>query len=185
MNPVVNGHWLLSETSWGPLVHARLGIAEDNSGKLVALVRQQARRVAAEQDIDLVLIDGAPGIGCPVIASLTGASMVLVVTEPSVAGSHDLGRVLELVRHFGLPFAVCVNKHDLHAGQTAAIEAEAQANGALFTARVRFDRTVTDAMIAGKSVVDITQEGAAADLAHLWDLTRQAMDSEIDERIPR
>jgi MinD superfamily P-loop ATPase len=182
MQPVVNGHWLLSDTSWGPLVHARLGVAEDNSGKLVTLVRNQARRIADEQGIDLLLVDGAPGIGCPVIASLSGATMVLLVTEPSVAGSHDLRRVLELVRHFRLPFAVCVNKFDLSTDQTTVIEAEAQASGSLFTARVRFDRTVTEAMVMGKSVVDVTKEGAAEDLVDLWKRVKRSIDRGVDER---
>lgn len=168
MEPVVNGHWWLSETRWGPLVHARLGVAEDNSGKLVALVRNEARRVAEERGLDFMLVDGAPGIGCPVIASLSGASMVLLVTEPTVAGRHDLGRVLDLVRHFHLPFAVCINKHDLNLRQARAVQTEAEAAGALFVVPIRYDRAVTDAMVAGKSVVDVTTEGAATDLSDLW-----------------
>lgn len=168
MEPVINGHWWVSETEWGPLVHARLGVAEDNSGKLVTLVRNEARRLAEERGLPFMLVDGAPGIGCPVIASLSGATMVLVVTEPTVAGRHDLGRVVALVRHFGLPFAVCVNKHDLNRDQARGIAQEAVEAGALFVATVRYDRAVTDAMVAGKSVIDITDQGAAADLIDLW-----------------
>ena len=114
MEPVVNGAWMVSETRFGPLVHARLGVAEDNSGKLVTLVRNEARRVAEERGLSLVIVDGSPGIGCPVIASLAGADLVLAVTEPSVSGRHDLERVLQVVRQFRLPFAVCVNKADLN-----------------------------------------------------------------------
>jgi MinD superfamily P-loop ATPase len=175
MEPVVNGYWWLSGTEWGPLVHARLGVAEDNSGKLVTLVRNEARRVAEERGLDFMLVDGAPGIGCPVIASLSGASMVLIVTEPTVAGRHDLGRVLDLVRHFRLPFAVCINKYDLNLGQAHAVEAEAETAGALFVATVRYDRAVTDAMVAGKSIVDLTTEGAGADLIDLWGHVDQAL----------
>jgi len=168
MERVVNGRWWLSETDWGPFVHARLGIAEDNSGKLVTLVRHEARRVAQERSLGMILVDGAPGIGCPVIASLSGATMVLIVTEPTVAGRHDLGRVLDLVRHFRLPLAVCINKYDLSLEQTRAIEAQAEAAGALFVASVRYDPAVIGAMVEGKSVVDVTREGAAADLVELW-----------------
>jgi len=168
MQPVVNGEWRVSQTSWGPLVHAALGIAEDNSGKLVTLVRAEARRVADEDGLDLILVDGSPGIGCPVIASLSGASMVLVVTEPTIAGRHDLGRVLGLVQHFHLPFAVCINKYDLNAEMAQEIEVGASEAGARFVARIRHDRAVTDAMVAGKSVIDRSREGAAADLIEMW-----------------
>ena len=103
MEPVVNGAWMVSETRFGPLVHARLGVAEDNSGKLVTLVRNEARRVAEERGLPLVIVDGSPGIGCPVISSLAGADLVLAVTEPTVSGRHDLDRVLQVVRQFRLP----------------------------------------------------------------------------------
>ena len=150
LRAALNGEWSLSETPWGPLVHARLGVAEDNSGKLVSLVREEARKVAEERGLPTVLIDGAPGIGCPVIASLTGATLVLVVTEPTVSGRHDLGRVLQLVHHFGLPFAVCVNKSDVNAEIAAEIAAEAEAAGALFVRTVRYDPGVTHAMVSGR-----------------------------------
>ena len=120
MEPVVNGAWMVSETRFGPLVHARLGVAEDNSGKLVTLVRNEARSVAEERGLPLVIVDGSPGIGCPVIASLAGADLVLAVTEPTVSGRHDLDRVLQVVRQFRLPFAVCVNKADLNPDLGAA-----------------------------------------------------------------
>jgi MinD superfamily P-loop ATPase len=178
--PVVNGEWSLAETPWGPLVHARLGVAEDNSGKLVSLVREEARKVAQNRALQTVLIDGAPGIGCPVIASLTGATLVLVVTEPTVSGRHDLGRVLELTHHFGLPVAVCINKSDVNAQTAGEIAEEAQTAGALFVSSVRYDRAVTEAMVRGGSVVDGQadgrRDGAAADLATLWLLTAAALD---------
>lgn len=178
--PVVNGEWLLAETPWGPLVHARLGVAEDNSGKLVSLVREEARKVAEQRALQTVLIDGAPGIGCPVIASLTGATLVLVVTEPTISGRHDLGRVLDLVHHFRLPFAVCINKADINAPMAAEIEGDAQSAGALFVRSVRYDREVTQAMVRGGSVVDAQAgsqtEGAAADLTALWQRTAAALD---------
>jgi MinD superfamily P-loop ATPase len=177
--PVVSGEWSIAETPWGPLVHARLGAAEDNSGKLVSLVRAEARRVATERGLDTVLIDGAPGIGCPVIASLTGASLALVVTEPTISGRHDLGRVVELAHHFGLRFAVCVNKRDLNEQLAAEIEDEALSVGALFVAAVRYERAVTEAMVAGGSVVDTRRDGAAADLAALWERTSAALGDHV------
>ena len=101
----INGQWFISNTRFGPMVHARLGIAQENSGKLVSLIRKQSKQIAAEQNRDLIIVDGSPGIGCPVIASITGADLVLVVTEPSISGQHDLDRVIELTEHFKIfPF---------------------------------------------------------------------------------
>jgi MinD superfamily P-loop ATPase len=168
MEPVVNGAWMVSETRFGPLVHAHLGVAEDNSGKLVTLVRNEARRVAEERDLSLVIADGSPGIGCPVIASLAGADLVLAITEPTVSGRHDLDRVLQVVRQFRLPFAVCVNKADLNPELGATMASEAAAAGALFVATVDYDPAVTQAQVAGTHVIDIGGR-AAAEIEHLWD----------------
>ncbi len=115
------GEWYISETRFGPMVHARLGIAEENSGRLVALVRQEAKKIVQKKNIDLILTDGPPGIGCPVIASLSGSNAVLIVTEPSVSGKHDLERVCQLAAHFKIPAMVCVNKYDLNPDQTQSI----------------------------------------------------------------
>ena len=176
MEPVVNGTWMVSETSFGPLVHARLGIAEDNSGKLVTLVRQQAQEVAEQRDLPLVIVDGAPGIGCPVIASLTGADVVLAVTEPTVSGRHDLARVLEVVRRFKLPFGVCVNKADLNPEISEHIVAEAVERGALFVAHVGYDAAVTRAQVAGLDLV--TYGGTAVqEIRMLWDSVAAALNT--------
>ncbi len=171
MEPVVNGVWMVSETRFGPLVHARLGVAEDNSGKLVTLVRSEARAIAEQRDLPLVIVDGAPGIGCPVIASLTGADLVLVVTEPTVSGRHDLDRVVQVVRQFRLPFGVCVNKADLSRETSAQICAEAVVAGAVFVATVDYDPEVTRAQVNGTDV--ITHGGrAAAEIGRLWETVR-------------
>ncbi|MGC8862499.1 MAG: ATP-binding protein, partial [Armatimonadota bacterium] len=121
-SPHVSGEYYISETRHGLLVHARLGIAQENSGKLVTLVRREARRVAEERGLDLLIIDGAPGIGCPVIASLAGVDLALIVTEPTVSGMHDLDRVADLAAHFGIPACVCVNKCDINLQMTRRIE---------------------------------------------------------------
>jgi MinD superfamily P-loop ATPase len=168
MEPVVNGAWMVSETRFGPLVHARLGVAEDNSGKLVTLVRNEARRVAEERGLPLVIVDGSPGIGCPVIASLAGAHLVLAVTEPTVSGRHDLDRVLQVVRQFRLPFAVCVNKADLNPDLSATIIEEATAAGAEVVATVDYDPAVTHAQVAGTDVIAYGGR-AAAEITKLWE----------------
>jgi len=166
--PAVNGKWFVSETRCGPMVHARLGVAEENSGKLVTLVRTQAENIAQERNLDLILIDGAPGIGCPVIASITGADLVLVVTEPTLSGLHDLQRVSELTRHFSVETLVCINKADLNKDLASEIETQVRQRGLRMAGQVRYDRTVTEAQIKKKSVVEHTKNGAATDIKQLW-----------------
>jgi MinD superfamily P-loop ATPase len=162
------GEWFLSKTRAGPMVHARLGIAAENSGKLVSTVRAAARRLAIESGSRLILVDGPPGIGCPVISSITGADAVLVATEPSVSGAHDLDRVLSLTRHFGIPAAVCVNRWDINAGITRHIEEEARARGAVNMGRVRYDAAFTEAQILGKTVVELDSP-VAEEVRMLWE----------------
>ena len=164
----VCGEWMVSETRCGPMVHARLGVAAENSGKLVSTVRREARRIAEEKGHSLVLVDGPPGIGCPVIASVTGSSLVLAVTEPTVSGEHDLERVLSLARHFAIPAAVCVNKWDLNAEMTERIENTACQAGARAVGRVRYDRAVTLSQMQERAVVE-TDGPAAEDIRHIWD----------------
>ncbi len=168
LSPVVNGEWFVSETRFGPLVHARLGIAEDNSGKLVSLIRTTATQVAEERNLDLVIIDGAPGIGCPVIASITGAGMALVVTEATVSGLHDMERVAKLTRHFGIPSAVCVNKWDLNPEICDVIEAKALHQGMALAGRVRYDSSVTEAQVQGRAIVEFREDASAEDIREVW-----------------
>lgn len=161
------GHWMVSETRCGTMVHARLGIGAENSGKLVTTVRQEARRIAEIEGRQLIIVDGPPGIGCPVIASLSGASLVVAVTEPTVSGEHDLERVLALARHFGTAVKVCVNKWDLNPGMASAIEDLAAGSGASLVGRIRYDRGVTLAQMGELSVVE-TETDAARDIREIW-----------------
>lgn len=166
--PAVNGEWFVSETRFGPMVHAKLGIAQENSGKLVNTVRTVAREIAEQRGLDMVIIDGSPGIGCPVIASITGASLVLIVTEPTLSGKHDMQRVADLTRHFDIPAMVCVNKWDLNPQIADEIEALAGSHGIGIAGRVRYDRAVTQAQIHRKSVVEYQADGCAADVSGMW-----------------
>jgi MinD superfamily P-loop ATPase len=163
------GEWYLSETRFGPMVHARLGIAEENSGKLVTLVRQEARKVAEAKNLDLILTDGPPGIGCPVIASLGGASAALIVTEPTVAGRHDMERVAELADFFKVPVMVCVNKADLNPDSTREIKRYAEEKKYAFAGAIPFDPVFTKAMVAGRTVIEYDgRTEAAAALRTIW-----------------
>lgn len=161
------GELYLSETRFGPMVHARLEPGGESSGKLVARVRHEARRLAVEHNEEWVLVDGPPGIGCPVIASLTDASAVLAVAEPTPSGRHDLERVLELCRHFGVSVGVCVSKWDLHPELASEIETLAEANGAAVLGRIPYDLTVTRAQVEGRPVVDLGGPAAEA-VTELW-----------------
>ena len=148
------GEWFVSDTRFGPMVHARLGIAEENSGKLVTLVRQEARKIAEAKNLDLILTDGPPGVGCPVIASIGGASAVLIVTEPTVSGKHDMERVAQLAAHFKIPALVCVNKFDLNLELTWEIEKYAEEMDIACVGRTPFDPIFTKAMIQAQTVFE-------------------------------
>ncbi|MBI5590410.1 MAG: 4Fe-4S binding protein [Deltaproteobacteria bacterium] len=168
------GEWFLSDTRFGPMAHARLGIAEENSGKLVSLIRQQGKLLAGKKNLDLLLTDGPPGIGCPVIASLGGATAALIVTEPTVSGRHDMERVAELAAFFKVPAMVCVNKYDLNPDMGRAIESYAQEKNMIVMDRIPFDPVFTKAMVQGKTIIEFDRhsEGAVA-VKKIWeDLTR-------------
>ena len=148
------GEWFVSETRFGPMVHARLGIAQENSGKLVTLVRQEARKLAEAKNLGLILTDGPPGVGCPVIASMGGASAVIIVTEPTVAGRHDMERVAQLAAYFRVPAMMCINKFDLNPGLTRDIENDAEKQGISCLGKIPFDPIFTKAMIQGQTVLE-------------------------------
>jgi len=170
------GEWFISETRCGPMVHAKLGIAQSNSGKLVRIVRQNARTIAEQRNLGLVIIDGSPGIGCPVIASVTGASLVLVVTEPTRSGEHDLKRVVDLTRHFGIPVTVCINKWDLNPAISDGIETYCREQSIPPAGRVRYDRAFTHAQVQGRTVVEAGDDGAAEDIRGLWAIVSRELE---------
>jgi len=169
MKENLSGHWFISDTKYGPLVHARLGIAQENSGKLVAQVRQQARQIAEERNLGYIISDGPPGIGCPVISSLSGASLALLVTEPTLSGIHDLERVLGVCRHFGVPAVVGINKYDLNEENTRQIEGYCTSQGIGVAARIPFDNAVTEAMVRGVPVVEYSDGRVSQEIKKLWD----------------
>jgi len=173
----VNGRWFISDTRFGPMVHAKLGIAQENSGKLVSLIRKEAKRIATEQNKNLIIVDGSPGIGCPVIASITGADLVLVVTEPTLSGQHDLDRVLELTGHFGIPTAVCVNKYDINPKITEVIEKRASEKNVRAIGKIAYDVAVTKAQIAAKTIVEYSSNGLKNQIVSLWDSVLKMLDA--------
>ena len=175
MKESLSGHWFISDTKYGHLVHARLGIAQENSGKLVALVRQHAKQIAERDGLDYIISDGPPGIGCPVISSLSGANLALLVTEPTLSGIHDLERVLGVCYHFGIPVLVCVNKYDLNEDNTRQIEDYCLNLGVEVAARVPFDNVVTEALVQGLPVVEYSQGKVTQKIESLWQTVTETL----------
>ena len=164
------GEWYISDTRFGPLVHARLGIAEENSGKLVTLVRQEAKKLGEKKELDLILTDGPPGIGCPVIASMGGANAVLIITEPSVSGRHDMERVAELAAHFKIPGMICVNKYDLNIHETRLVEDRAKKMNLEVLGRIPFDPVFTKAMVQGQTIFEYNTKSATGKVVQdIWE----------------
>jgi MinD superfamily P-loop ATPase len=180
--PVVNGDWFVSETRCGPMVHARLEPAAANSGKLVSVVRREAKKVAAQRELELILIDGSPGIGCPVIASITGADLVLAVVEPTQSGMHDLGRIIELTAHFQIETLVAINKWDINPDICRQIEQQVARHDVPVIGRIRYDRAVTEAQAQGLSTVEYTDGAVAEDIRQTWRIVSQALDQNKQNR---
>lgn len=154
------GHWFISETRFGPLVHAKLGIAQENSGKLVHLVRQKAKEVAVRKGLEVTINDGPPGVGCAVISSLSGAGLACIVAEPSVSGIHDMERVLQVCHHFSVPALVCINKFDINEEGTEQVERYCEQQGVAVVAKIPFDTKVTQAQVQGVSIVEFTDDAS-------------------------
>ncbi|MDF7822908.1 ATP-binding protein [Pontiellaceae bacterium B12227] len=162
------GVWHRSISRHGPMVHARMHPGAENSGKLVSLVRKEARTMAEKENSEFLLVDGPPGIGCPVIASITGADAVLVVSEPTLSGEHDLQRVLELTNHFGVQAMVCINKWDVNPVMTKRIERLAGEQGATAVGRVPYDAAVTAAQVNARALVEESEGEAAQAVRTMW-----------------
>lgn len=168
------GLWFRSDTRFGPLFHAHLFAAQENSGKLVTLVKQQGRLLALDQGRELLIVDGPPGIGCPVISASAGADLALMVTEPTVSGVHDLERILGTVRHFRVPALVLINKAEVNPQHAADIEAYCRREGIDLVGRLPYDTVVTEAMVQGQPVTLHRPEGAMAQaLREAWSRLRQ------------
>jgi MinD superfamily P-loop ATPase len=165
----VNGEWYLSETRFGPMSHAKLGVAEENSGKLVTLVRNKKDELAGKHGLQRALIDGSPGTGCPVIASITGTDYALVVTEPTVSGIHDLCRVLDVIRFFNIKSGVIVNKYDLNQEKTREIISITQESNSEFLGAIPYDKSITKAQLEGLSVVEYTDNETTAAISDIWE----------------
>lgn len=180
MQPQIAGHWYRSTSRFGPLFHAALRPAQENSGKLVTMVKQQARLLAMDESYDLVLVDGPPGIGCPVISAVSGADLALIVAEPTASGAHDMRRVLETTAHFDVPAMVCINKSDLYQQGSDEIEAYCREAGIPVAGKIPFDSSVTEAIVQGQPVTVFRPQAlASVAIKDLWErVTSELMDGE-------
>ena len=173
------GDLYLSETRFGPFVHAKLGIAAENSGKLVANVRKLARETAQKSSADYIIIDGPPGIGCPVISSITGVDIVVIVTEPTVSGLSDLKRVEKLLRHFAIPATVCINKYDINTAVTKEIIEYCDNNQIAVLGMIPYDNTFTKAQIQGVSILQYTVGGLPGRVISIWENLLKVISEQI------
>jgi len=175
MKERISGKWYISDTKYGPMVHSRLGVAQENSGKLVTIVKQKAISIAEKQSLEYIIIDGAPGIGCPVIASIAQADLALIVTEPTMSGLYDADRVIQVSRHFGVPVKLVINKWDLNIEITDKIEKYCKDNDIDVVGRIPFDRSVVDAMVNGKTVVEYSNGEAKKAIVEVWNRVVKAV----------
>ena len=172
----VTGDLYRSQSTVGPMIHAKLKIGAENSGKLVSEVKERAEALANQNDYELVLVDGSPGIGCPVIASLNGVDGALIVTEPTQSGLADLKRVLEVVKHFSISAMVAINKADLNHNLTEEIEEFCSSKDVRLVGKIPFSNTIVEAMRQGELVVDYAGDSEAASaLKDIW--------SEVEDNI--
>ena len=175
MEEQVAGRWFRSDTRFGPLFHAHLFAAQENSGKLVTLVKQQGRLRALDEGRELLIVDGPPGIGCPVISASAGADLALLVVEPTVSGVHDLERILATTNHFGVPALVCINKADINASRADEIATFCAAQGIALLGRVPYDTVVTEAMVQGQPVTEYGDGPVSRELRRVWERVRERL----------
>lgn len=175
MEENISGEYFVSNTNYGPMIHAQLGVAEENSGKLVAIVRNRARQIAEQSKHQMIIIDGPPGIGCPTISSISGVDLAIIVTEPTVTAIHDLKRALSLTEHFGIMAAVIVNKFDLDEKNTGLIEEFCQEKGIKVLGRVPFDPAFPGSIVAKKPLVDYSRELPARILSDIFSRLKEIL----------
>lgn len=169
MNERYSGQFYISQTRMNnTLVHARLGIGAENSGKLVAKVKKEARQIATDKNKELVIADGSPGIGCPVISSLSGADFVVIVTEPTVSGIHDMKRVIELVKKFGIRASCIINKYDLNPEITSDIIRFIEAESIIHLGNIPYSSVFTSAITEGITVVENGDTGIQNIVRNTW-----------------
>ena len=177
----LSGEWYESNTRFGKLIHAKLGVAEENSGKLVTKIRNHARLVAHKNNCDLIIVDGSPGIGCPVIASISGANLVLIVTEPTLSGMHDSERVFKLTKHFRIPACICINKFDINLDITGKIEKFCVENNIELIGKVPYSKEFTEAMIKELTLMEYSNGEVSTEIKNIWSKLENNLKERVNE----
>lgn len=175
MSPSVDGKIITADTRYGPFFYARLKPGSGNSGKLVTEIKKRAFHKAGQAGCDLIIIDGSPGIGCPVIASLAGADLALIVTEPTLSGEHDLKRVLELAGHFRIKPFVVINKSDINPQNAGHIKKICGLANVKFVFEIPYDPVVTKSMIAAKPLVEFADNGLTGRIKQIWGVIHEEL----------
>ncbi len=182
MEEKTSGEWYISETPYGPLVHAKLNIAEENSGKLVSEIRKKASELAESQKRDYIIIDGSPGIGCPVISSISGTDCAVVVTEPTMSGLHDARRIIETAKHFGVSPCIIINKYDLNVNMTNEIEEFCKSNNIPIIGRIPFDESIVKSIVKGVPVVKDSNNRISHILKNIWEELKKKLNTKERNR---
>ena len=177
MQENLSGNWFISSTKYGPLVYAELGITQENSGKLVALVRQKAKQIAEEEGLDWIISDGPAGIGSPAISSLFEANLALLVTEPTLSGIHGLERILSVCHRFSVPVLVCINKYDINEDNARYIESHCLSQGIDIASKIPFDSVVTRAVVQGLPVVEYSDNSVSQQIKALWESISRVLEN--------
>ena len=170
-----SGFAYISETRFGPMSHARLNTAEEASGKLVTVVRNNAKDIAEEKKKDLIIIDGPPGIGCPVISAITGVDLVLVITEPTLSAIHDLERILGVANHFNIPAVVGINKYTINKDNTRKIEQYCKEKNIEVVGKLPYDVAMTEAMVKEKSAIEFSDSDLADRITDMWSKVKRRL----------
>jgi len=171
-----SGFSYISETRFGPMAHAVLKTAEEASGKLVTVVRENAKKIAEDKEKDLIIIDGPPGIGCPVISAITGVDMVLIVTEPTLSGISDLERIIGVAEHFKIPAAVCINKYDINENNTEKIAEYCKNKNVEVVGKIPYDTIITKALIEEKNIIEFAEESKISqNVKKMWDKIKRRL----------
>lgn len=163
-----SGYAYISSTRFGPMSHAKLKTMEEASGKLVSLVRENAKKIAYEEDKQLILIDGPPGIGCPVISSITGVDLVLIVTEPTLSAINDLKRIYNVACHFKIPSVVCINKYDINMQNSNKIEEFCMNKDIPIVGKINYDTEMTKAMVKENTIIEYSNKKLSDEIKEMW-----------------
>jgi MinD superfamily P-loop ATPase len=178
-----DNQWFVSETLYGPFVHARMEPGQENSGKLVTQLRRKAKEIASEKELEFIISDGPPGIGCPVIAAITGSKHIMLVIEPTKSGLHDADRLIDLASSFQIPISAIINKYDIFPAMTMKIEEYLAQKNVEYLGRIPFDPLMLEALAVRKNIVEYAENAPTSMiLKDIWLKIKLRIADEKQER---